>query len=640
MLFLLLIILFNSLQSTELIVRDDFFNSYQRHSFKIDDIGENLYFLEQGNNNLYKLNILSKNIDTIQLQNRILTYYLINNKPLFLIQNNKNELVYNDKTLDFGDYTRLRLIIDKPNAYNEIAVELQFNDSLKNGIYSFNFNTLHYEKIYSTQDMSRVYLDENLNLIAGEKANRNGSFDYFYYKNTKWNQFLSLDWEMDNLLGGFSKILSVTNDGKYIYYTSNKNSDKSKLFRFDIKNEKSELVKENDLVDLLPFAYSIDSKGHITSVVGLFAKTIRECLDTETESDFKILDKMFDGDIGFAQSIDNDRKWLIREISGGPNKYYLFNRNTKDIEYICSDYPNLDNKNLAKRFAYSVKTNDNFEVPFHVYLPDGSDKNEDGIPDSPLPTIMYVHGGPWVGVAHWNQYFHWRNFQLLANRGYAVINTEFRGATGLGKEFVNTSKEQWNGVMQQDLKDIKNWCIENKISKSDKIGIWGWSYGAYATLAALSFSPDEFACGIAMYGPTDMYAANEEPFTNNEFWRNWVGRDSAFLKEISPYHNANKIKSPVLLTTGSKDERVQQSQIEKMATKLDSLGQNPIYFYYPEEGHDYREDASWISFWAIGEHFLKENLGGKAQLIKEDFDKGNKIVLYGQEKIDNYLETN
>ncbi len=286
-----------------------------------------------------------------------------------------------------------------------------------------------------------------------------------------------------------------------------------------------------------------------------------------------------------------------------------------------------------------MKARDGLELPIHVYLPPGSDSDNDGIPDKPLPTVLYVHGGPWVGVAQWNNWFHTRNFQLLANRGYAVINTEFRGATGMGKAFVDAGDKEWGRKMHYDKVDVSRWAIDQGIAATDKLAIWGWSYGSYATNAALAFSPDLFACGLSMYGPADLDAFCRIPFTDSELWRSRVGNPNTaegtmLLQKYSPQNYIHQIKKPLLLTTGSKDARVPQSQVDNFANALAEAGKEVIYFYYQEEGHDYRAPESWISFWAVGEQFLHDHIGGKQQPSAGDFEKGNLKVVHGQSYIE------
>ena len=330
-------------------------------------------------------------------------------------------------------------------------------------------------------------------------------------------------------------------------------------------------------------------------------------------------------------------KWLVREFLGGWAKYYLYDRGIKKINYLLTDMPEYEKYTMAKRHAFRAKARDGLNLPVHVYLPDGTDKNADGIPDKPLPTVLYVHGGPWAGVTFWNSAFHCRNFQLLANRGYAVVVCEFRGSTGLGKAFVERSYKKWGTDMTNDKTDIAQWAVASGIAIKDKIGIWGWSYGGYAAMAGLAFSPQTYACGIAMYGISDLESFGKTDFANIDWWKQRVGdpfnpTETKMLHDYSPINYVKNINAPLLLTTGLKDDRIPRAQMDTMAAALHALNKYVAYFTYADEGHDYMKSESWESFWAISEKFLAEQLGGKYQPAGDDLKKGNYVIETGKEK--------
>ncbi|MCB0592991.1 MAG: prolyl oligopeptidase family serine peptidase, partial [Phaeodactylibacter sp.] len=201
--------------------------------------------------------------------------------------------------------------------------------------------------------------------------------------------------------------------------------------------------------------------------------------------------------------------------------------------------------------------------------------------------------------------------------------------------FTDLGDRQWGEAMHHDKVDITRWAICQGIAREGKIAMWGWSYGGYATAAALAFAPELYACGISMYGPTDMDAFLRIPFTDNPLWRNRVGdprtpEGASLLKKQSPINHIQDYRSPMLLTTGGKDGRVPKKQVDEFADALNAGGKDVIYFYYPEEVHDYREPGSWISFWAIAEQFLAMHLGGRYQPVGRDLEKGDYKVVYGR----------
>jgi len=300
----------------------------------------------------------------------------------------------------------------------------------------------------------------------------------------------------------------------------------------------------------------------------------------------------------------------------------------------------LDAYTLSVRKPFIVKAQDGLELPSMIFLPPGSDQNNDGIPDQPLPTVLYVHGGAWIGY-YQNTWFINRQLQLLANRGYAVINTEFRGASGYGQAFIEASSHKWSGKMHQDLVNIAKAAIARGVALPKKVGIFGWSYGGYATFAAMAFAPDVFACGISMYGLGDLEAAFRHPFTSGPYWQQRIGNpdvpeELTLIRRHSPINYIEQIKNPLLIIHGSLDERVPQSQSDNMAQALKAAGKAVIYCYYPEEGHDYAQPENWQSFWALGERFLQEHLGGRSEPAGVDLKKPNFKMVEWVTKLSNW----
>ena len=629
---------------TPLIPRTEFFTGEERFDFRMNGDASAVYYRNRTDQqSLFRINFDEPGkVDTINLSGSLLSWKPLKTGVALIIQGEKGI------ELHPGDKGKKVLLPEKTSSANilvrsktnppRLALMVNSEDETQSGIYHYSFDSGELKFALEHPGTNQVFFDKDLNLVAGNFTNESGGSELKYREKGQWHTLASHEWGLDRFLGGFSRVLSVSSDGNTIYYTSNKETDKSELYSYDLATGTRRKLASHDQVDLLPFGFSTNSKGHVTSVVGLFAKTIRETVDPSVVDDFIFLDQHLEGDISFGGSSDDGNFWLVREFTGGPNRLHLYNRKVSSLSFITSNYPALEKRELASRHAFSVATEDELELPFHLYLPPGSDVDGDHLPDEPLPTILYVHGGPWVGVAHWNQYFQWRNFQLLANRGYAVINCEFRSSTGLGKDFTNRGDKQWGEAMTKDKATIAQWAIKNKVANPEKIGIWGWSYGGYASLAGLAFYPDLYACGISMYGISDLDSFTRLPFTDNDLWRNRVGdpkseKDRNMLQAHSPIYHVKDIKAPLMLTTGSLDQRVPQEQMDRMAEAMEKANKEVIYFYYPEEGHDYRQPESWISFWAIGEKFLADHLGGRYEMNRTDITLGNYHIVEGEDYI-------
>lgn len=542
------------------------------------------------------------------------------------------------QNIPFLTFDRLNILAISPRHPEILLASIISETDSLSGIYKIKTDHTAWEKISDPLPYQKVYYDQELRPKAARHTNDMGGFSILRNDGNKWHECLRFPFDESQFIGGFQDVISVSADGHTIYATDNSQTDKTVLKAISTETGTSKLIVADGKADILPFGAMVDTAGRPQMVFSVFGKARRYFPDPSIQSDFEYVDQLLSGNASFAEASTDNRKWLVRKLDGGPTTYFLFDRDRRKLTRLFSDLTDLKDYPVANRQTYTVPTRDGYELPIQVYLPPGSDADGDGIPQKALPTILYVHGGPWVGVVHWNQWFHTRNFQLLTNRGYAVINVEFRGSTGLGKHFVDLANLQWGNNMLNDKLDIAEWAVNMGIADDDKMAIWGWSYGGYATGAALSFSPETFACGIAMYAPMDLDAFSRIPFTDSELWRNRVGNPfteegSKQLKSQSPQYHIDSIQNPLLLTTGSKDDRVPQKQMDDFAKALEKTEKEVVYFYYPEEGHDYREPGSWISFWAVAEQFLHEYIGGRYQPIGNDLEKGNFKIRYGKDYI-------
>jgi dipeptidyl aminopeptidase/acylaminoacyl peptidase len=331
-------------------------------------------------------------------------------------------------------------------------------------------------------------------------------------------------------------------------------------------------------------------------------------------------------------------------MNGGPLCYFAWERATRSARYLGTDVGALEGVELAPRHAAFVPARDGLVLPCDVYLPKGVDADRDGRPDRPLPTVLYVHGGPWVGF-EWNSWFTNRSLQLLADRGYAVIRTDFRGAAGYGRAFLDAGDQEWGGAMQTDLLDVRAWALEHGIAAAGRVAIWGWSYGGYATLEALTRTPDAFACGIAMYGLSDLerFVGGLTGANGAATWYRRVGdvrteEGRALLRAASPLTKVEALARPLLVTHGARDTRAPREQSDLFVAACAELEKPVTYVVYPEEPHDYRAAESWISFWAIAEAFLAEHLGGRSEPMGADLAGASLEVVAGAELIPGLTE--
>lgn len=535
-------------------------------------------------------------------------------------------------------FKRLTVMHTSRRFPNKIAANIEAVDPAQSGIYQLDLLSGASKRLGLMEDMQQVFFDENFGMVACLRQDSHEVRTLYRKHEGQWKEVFRHPFSPPDFIGGVSKIVSVSNDGKTIYATDNTGKDKASLVAINTETgEVTELANDPD-ADIFPAAFTLDVMGNPTSVVALYGNTRRHFIGEAAKADFEFLEKEL-VNMGFASASQNDSTWLVRKMDGGPLQYFLYSRKDKKLLPLFNDYEHLDGYDMPTRTSHVVTTRDGLKLPVHVYVPFGM-SNANGLPKVPLPTVIYIHGGPWVGVTHWNSWFHNRNFQLLANRGYAVINMEFRGTTGLGKAMLDAGNMQFGEGMHFDIVDVAEWAKKQGISHPKRLGIWGWSYGGYAANYAMGAAPDLFACGVSMYGLGDLPGFYKALLLQGDsLWIERVGdpntsEGQALLEKHSPMTYVKNIKGPMLLTTGTLDQVVPQEQSDKFASELNANKKQVIYFFYPEEGHDYAKPESWVSFWAITEHFLHKNLGGRRELRKTDVESGKFEVMFGKEFID------
>jgi dipeptidyl aminopeptidase/acylaminoacyl peptidase len=293
---------------------------------------------------------------------------------------------------------------------------------------------------------------------------------------------------------------------------------------------------------------------------------------------------------------------------------------------------------LVPMQSLELKSRDGMTLVTYLSLPPGSDTNGDGRPENPVPMVLNVHGGPWGRDAYGFDNEH----QWLANRGYAVLAVNFRGSTGLGKSFVNAGNREWGKKMHDDLLDAVAWAVKEKITTADKVAIYGGSYGGYAALAGLTFTPDAFACGVSIVGPSNL---NTLLASIPAYWKSFfeelalrVGdprteEGKKLLTERSPLTQASAIKKPLLIGQGANDPRVKQAESDQIVKAMKEKSIPVTYVLYPDEGHGFARPPNRTSFYAIAEGFLAQCLGGRYEPVGNDFKGSSVKVLEGAQHV-------
>lgn len=275
--------------------------------------------------------------------------------------------------------------------------------------------------------------------------------------------------------------------------------------------------------------------------------------------------------------------------------------------------PELEELSLASMQPISYQARDGLTI--HGYL-----TTPVGIPAQNLPTVLVVHGGPWVR----DTWGYDPEAQWLANRGYAVLQVNYRGSTGYGKDFLNAANRQWAAAMHDDLIDAVNWLVEQGIADPKKVAIMGGSYGGYATLVGLTFTPDVFAVGVDIVGPSNLMTLLQSippywaPLLANMYHR--IGNletEEEFLKSRSPLFFVDRIQKPLLIGQGANDPRVKQAESEQIVEAMKKAGKPVEYVLYTDEGHGFARPENRLHFYAIAEEFLSKYLGGRCEPVRD-----------------------
>jgi len=426
---------------------------------------------------------------------------------------------------------------------------------------------------------------------------------------------------------GFTKIYSCNvfescgpirfhKDGQHVYFETNKgaDSDLTKLELFDPATGREEVVESDPMkrVDLGRTSFS-----EVTD--DLIATTYEDerariyWKDKSFEADYKLLQKQLPGkEIAFASSTKDERLWLITAYSDTePGERYLFDRQTKKLTLQYRVREKLNRDYLAPMKAVRYKSSDGLEIPAYLTLPKGAAAKN-------LPLIVFPHGGPWARDSWGYNPF----AQFWANRGYAVLQPNFRGSTGYGKKFIDAGNKQWGDKMQDDITWGVKYLVTQGIADEKHVGIMGGSYGGYATLAGVTFTPDLYAAAVDYVGPSNLITLLE---TIPPYWE--AGRQlfyqrmgdpttpegKAQLNRQSPLNSATKIKTPLLVVQGANDPRVNKREADQIVIALRDRGFPVEYIVAPDEGHGFARPVNNMAMFSQAEKFFAKYLNGRYQ---------------------------
>ncbi|HEY6437419.1 MAG TPA: S9 family peptidase, partial [Ignavibacteriaceae bacterium] len=425
--------------------------------------------------------------------------------------------------------------------------------------------------------------------------------------------------------------------GDVLYMIDSRGRNTAALMSVNLNTGEKKLIYENPNADLSNIMIHPTEKT-IEAAASDYLRTEWELFDESIKPDMEYLNGITEGDMNVTDRSLDDNFWAVSYVKDdGPVNYYIYDRAAKNAKFLFTNRKTLEEVKLAKMYPVIIKSRDGLDLVSYLTLPYGSNSDEYH-PSKPLPMVLFVHGGPWSRDSWgYNSYHQW-----LANRGYAVLSVNFRGSTGLGKDFINAANMEWGGKMHDDLIDAVNWAVDEGIAQKDKIAIMGGSYGGYSTLIGLTFTPDVFACGVDIVGPSNIITLME---TIPPYWLPMINMFTSrvgdfrteegkkFLESRSPLFFVDKIKKPLLIGQGANDPRVKQSEADQIVKAMREKNIPVSYVLYPDEGHGFARPENRMSFNAVTEIFLSQFLGGRVEPIGNDFEGSSITVPTGAENI-------
>jgi dipeptidyl aminopeptidase/acylaminoacyl peptidase len=337
-------------------------------------------------------------------------------------------------------------------------------------------------------------------------------------------------------------------------------------------------------------------------------------VDPKLKADFESVSGEVPGFIDLVSRDDADRKWIIAvRRSDAPGKYYTFDRDTKKLTPLFDENPDLAKFKLVAKQPVVIRARDGLEMVSYLTIPTGTERKK-------LPLVLLIHGGPWDRDS--DDYD--QEVQFLANRGYAVLQVNYRGSTGFGLKFFNAGNLQIGLGTVEDLFDAARWAVDRGIADPKRIAAMGGSGGGFATLRALEMQPDRFACGVDEFGPADE-AMGLRSFP--KYWSNIVARwrrregdvdhDENWNRKISPLYHVDAIRAPLLIGQGKNDPRVTIENADAMVAALRKAKREVTYVVYSDEGHGFARPENQFDFYGRVEEFLAKYLGGRAEPWKK-----------------------
>ena len=604
-----------------LIPMKDFFRNPTKVGYSLSPNGEYLAFMQPWEN---RLNVFVEKIGSGQAvrvtsakARDISGYTWKGDKRLVYIQDtggDENFRLYavgidgsNPRDLTPFDKVRAQIIDRLERNENEILVGLNKRDPRIFDVYRINVNT---------GDMQMIA--ENPGNYTGWATDWDGKLriaittdgvnSTLMFRNTEADKFAPV------ITTSFKETISpllFTPDNRQLYVATNIGRDKTAIVKYDAENKKVlETIYEHPEVDVTTLLSS-RKRRIITGVSYVTDKNHYYFIDKQRAELQKDLEHRLPGyEVRLSGCNLDEDKCLVRTFTDRSlGAYYFYDRKSKDFRKLADVSPWLNDADLVPMKPIKYQSRDGLTIHGYLTLPTG-------MPARNLPVVVNPHGGPWLR----DSWGYNPEVQFLANRGYAVLQVNYRGSTGYGRKFWESSFKQWGKAMQDDITDGVQWLIKQGIADPKRVGIYGGSYGGYATLAGLTFTPDLYAAGVDYVGVSNLFTFIKafppywKPYL--EMVYEMVGhpeKDKDLLTAASPVFHSKNIKVPLLIAQGANDPRVNKAESDQMVEALKARGIEVPYLVKANEGHGFANEENRFEFYRAMEEFLAKHLGGRAE---------------------------
>jgi dipeptidyl aminopeptidase/acylaminoacyl peptidase len=537
--------------------------------------------------------------------------------------------------------TRVQIYAISPEVKDAIVIGVNNRNPQLHDVYRLDLRTGKLTLVYENPGWAGFDFDRQLNLRLGLRQTPGGGFELHRFEaDGKTSLFMSIGPE-DSLT---TFTIGFTSDGKTLYLVDSRDRDTAALVAVDPVSGERSVIGQHPRADV-DEAVVDPATGVIQAFSANYLKPEWAPIGTALAADIAFLNERAGDSWTVASQSEDNRFWTLGVDRGAePYAFYLYDRQQKSLQRLFSMRPKLEGKTLARKYPLEIRSRDGLTLVSYLSLPPGTDPDGDGVPGQPLPLVLNVHGGPWAR----DEFGYHSEHQWLANRGYAVLSVNYRGSSGLGKNFLNAANGEFAGKMHDDLIDAVRWAIGRRITTADKVAIYGGSYGGYATLVGLTFTPETFACGVDIVGPSNLvtliesFPAYWQPFMEAT-WYKRVGdpRNEAGRKDLlarSPLTRVDQIRRPLLIAQGANDPRVTKLESDQLAAAMVTRKIPVTYVLYPDEGHGFAVPENRISFYAVSEAFLSRCLGGRFQPVGSDFQGASLQLLEGADYVPGLAE--